>query len=130
MNGTQAGWYRDPNTPGQLRYFDGATWTELGIPTFGLIYFVTWPICMAWAAIAANNANKASVPAVAVSAGAPPMAPQYAPQPQPYPQQAPMAPGPPPALPQSTGHDPFANGFEPTHELPQAQPPASGSWYR
>lgn len=25
---TTPGWYHDPNVPGQLRYFDGTTWTE------------------------------------------------------------------------------------------------------
>lgn len=219
----QAGWFRDPSVPGQLRYFDGTAWTEhvqpdptavnvqqyapppmatpapvygapvqmpqqyqqvqqvqinqinmgkqeeksvalalvltwffgpfgmfystilggvvmliadviLGTLTFGLFLIIAWPVQMVWAAIAASNANKASMPAVAVTGAATPMAtPQYAPQPQ-----APMAQGPvpaaptapPPALPQSTGYDPFANGQPPTHELPQAQPPSGGNWYR
>jgi len=28
MNGTPAGWYDDPEQPGQQRYWDGTAWTE------------------------------------------------------------------------------------------------------
>lgn len=33
----QAGWYPDPNMPGQLRYWDGATWTAQVAPAAGAI---------------------------------------------------------------------------------------------
>lgn len=233
MNTAQPGWYADPSVAGQLRYFDGSSWTEhvqadpgavniqqvaapppqqhygapahaaayhpapqvqvnqinvaqqpqksvgvallltfffgpfgmlystiagglimlaanvvLGTLTLGLFLFISWPIQMVWAAVAASNSNKATMPTVAVSSMGhgyqAPVAPQaqwqqpvqQQPQPhQPAPYAPPQPPGPAPALPQSTGGQgfpapPATNAAEPSHtaELPQADPGPS-NWY-
>ncbi len=235
MNAAQPGWYADPSVAGQLRYFDGTSWTEhiqadpasvtvqqvaaapvpapqpaygapqhaapayhvtpqvqvnqinvaaqpqksvgvallltfffgpfgmlystiagglimlaanvvLGTLTLGLFFFISWPIQMVWAAVAASNSNKAAMPTVAVNSLGhgyqAPVAPQpqwqqpvQHPQPQqPAPYAPPQPPGPTPALPQSTGGQAFpppapgAANAPHTAELPQADG-GQGNWY-
>jgi hypothetical protein len=107
----------------------------LGTLTLGLFFFISWPIQMVWAAVAASNTNKAVAPTVSVHGVAP--APVHPPQPaqwQPPPAPHAGAPAPtppmsaPPALPQSTGPAPFTTGPAETAELPAATG-ESPKWY-
>lgn len=101
----------------------------LAVATLGLsmvLLPVFLVIEMVWAAIAANNANNAVMPTVAVTGAAPQ---QYAPQQDAPQQDGHHQPPPPAALPQRTGPD---TGSFPTPSQNTAQMPEThgkSSWY-
>lgn len=65
-----AGWYPEPQTPGQERYWDGATWTEHVRPAAGPLMTVAPAYAPAYAPVApaAKAGNTMSIIAIVLGA--------------------------------------------------------------